>query len=105
MTILFFFFVEPIGTSVMWRNFEVGVEINTALLLIGSTSLSDWSNKHVPLSHNQSDSKLNPNTTWSTALSRASRNFLAFASSSHWLLLFYCFVLIGSCDYFGLVLC
>ena len=50
---------------------------------------------------NQSDAKLKLITTWSPAFSRALGSFFTLSSDS--LLTEFSFILIGRCDYFGLV--
>ena len=47
---------------------------------------------------NQSDVKPKENATWSHAFSRAWR---AFASSSHWFIVLFAFLVIGHCNCFA----
>ena len=72
----------------------------TRLHLFCLTSLCDWSgnSRH---SLNQSDAKPKQITTWSPAFSRALDSLVVFTPSSHWLLMFFSFLLIRFCDYFG----
>ena len=53
---------------------------------------------------NQSDAKLTPIETWSSALSRACGSLPVLILSSHWLLMTQTFAAIGSCNYLVLVL-
>ena len=50
---------------------------------------------------NQLDAELKPFTSWSPAFSRALGSLVVFASSSHWLLKLFSFLLIGRYDDFG----
>ena len=49
----------------------------------------------------QSDEKPKPIATWPHVFSRAWRRLSVFASSSHWFVLLFAFVVIGHCDCFG----
>ena len=50
---------------------------------------------------NQSDANPKPIATWSHAFSRAWRRLRAFASSSHWFIVLFTFLMIDDCNCFG----
>ena len=82
-------------------GFQLSVESNPELLWFCFTALCDWFKKNSRHLINQSDAKPEPFATWSHAFSRAWRRLRVCASSSHWFVSLFTFIVIVHCNCFG----